>query len=322
MIFRTEISVPPQEQGINYHTPVVMMGSCFTDQVGRILKQYLFDVTINPFGVIYNPYSVRKNIDALLHKEAYLEEDLSFHRELWFSFDHYTRFSGTDKSATLAHINREFKKAKEKLQSARYLIITFGTAFVYRYKKTGQVVCNCHKIPAGEFERTMLSPRQVVQAYTSLLDELEQQIPGLNIIFTISPVRHVKDSLPGNQRSKAVLLLAIEELLEHYPDRTCYFPAYEIMMDDLRDYRYYASDLVHPNDQAVAYIWEKFSGSMITTESLDIMHELEPLIRSLRHRPLHTDTMAYRNFASDTSAKAKKLKNKFPFLCWEQLELK
>lgn len=296
-----------------------MMGSCFTDHVGDKLREYLFDVVVNPFGVTYNPMSVKKGISRLLSKKKYIEDDLHFYNELWFSFDHYTKFSATDKVEALHHINTEFHSAKEKLKSAGFLIITFGTAFAYRYKKTGEIVCNCHKIPANQFERSMLSTRSIIREYEELIKQILKVNPELQVIFTLSPVRHLKDGLVENQRSKATLLLAVNELVKLFPESAHYFPSYEIMMDDLRDYRYYESDMTHPNDQAIEYIWERFKETVISEEACEIITKIDPLIKAKKHRPLHTDTKAYKKFSDQLSFQEAELKNIYPTLQWNNL---
>ncbi len=320
MNFRTPIKVEKLKRQISHKSAVIMLGSCFTDNVGEYLNRYLFDVTINPFGVIYNPMSVKKGLDALLHKDQYSEKDLSFHNELWFSFDHYTKFADTDKQHALQKINSDFTVAKEKLKDAGFLVITFGTAYAYRYRETQEIVCNCHKIPASRFDRFMLSPKTIIQEYQKLIAALLKMNPALQIIFTVSPVRHLKDGMIENQRSKAVLLLSIKELTDLFPDNTHYFPSYEIMMDDLRDYRFYDSDLIHPNEQAIDYIWEKFLESAIAPDSQKILKEIGPLLKSIAHKPLHKNTEAYQKFNAQMVEKEHELKSKYSKLQWDQVK--
>jgi len=316
---RTKIKIPGTLIPIDCHRPVVMLGSCFTDNIGSMLEKYLFNVSLNPFGVIYNPLSVVNALDALLHKSVYTEEDVLFRDELWFSFDYYTKFSDPSREEALEKINGSFKPAKELLKHAGSLIITFGTAFVYTYKETGRVVNNCHKIPASSFDRKMLTIDEILANVEPQIRELESFNPDLRILFTVSPVRHIKDGLVENQRSKATLLLAIRDLVGNYPEKCAYFPSYEIMTDDLRDYRYYGPDLLHPNEQAVSYIWELFRNHCIDREANQVINRLEPLIQSLQHTPLHRDTDKYRKFRSKLESDLGKLKNEFPFLHWENI---
>lgn len=319
MNFQTPIHIDPLPHQITHLKPVLMLGSCFTENIGEKLEYYLFDATINPFGVIYNPLSVKRAILALLNKDMYEEDDLDLYNELWFSFDHYTKYSDPDKKNALAKINQDFLTAKKQLHSAGFLIITFGTAFTYRYKASGNIVCNCHKIPAKEFERFLLSPKSIIKEYSSLIPELLEVNPDLKIIFTVSPVRHLKDGLAENQRSKSTLLLAIHELAGQFPGTVQYFPSYEIMMDDLRDYRFYDEDLVHPNRQGIEYIWERFMEAVVSKEAKEIINELEPLLRDKGHHPLHTSTSAYQKFILQLTRKEENLKLKYPFLNWKSL---
>ncbi len=319
MNFRTPINVEKLKQQVSYKKPVVMMGSCFTDNVGKYLKKYLFDVVVNPFGVIYNPLSVKKGIEQLLYREEYKKKDLRFYNELWFSFDHYTLYSDTNKEEALRKINADFLLAKEKLLSAGFLIITFGTSFAYRFKETDELVCNCHKIPSSKFDRFMISPKSIITEYENLLNQLLKMNPDLQVIFTVSPVRHLKDGLIENQRSKAALLLSISELIQLFPGSCHYFPSYEIMMDDLRDYRFYDADLVHPNENAITYIWEKFMKAIIDSEAQGIIEKIDPLLKSRQHKPMHTNTDAYKKFSDQLTKKELDLRNIYPFLRWDKL---
>jgi len=320
MKFRTEIHIKKSEHRLSYRKPLLMMGSCFTENMGSYLSNYLFKCTVNPFGVTYNPFSLKKGIEALLYKEEYLPEDLQFRRELYFSFDHYTKFSDPVAESALEKINTSFQRAKDSLHQAGTLILTFGTAYTYKYLKSGEVVNNCHKIPASEFERRMLGIDEMVEPYLLLIDTLHTLNPDLHILFTLSPVRHLKDGLIENQKSKASLLMAIHRIVEARPVKCSYFPAYEIMMDDLRDYRYYKEDLLHPNEQAVDYIWQHFSENYIDAESLSIMKELDPVLKAFTHRPLHTSTKEYHTFRTSIDEKVRKLKENYSFLNWSVLE--
>ena len=315
----TEVSVPNYPFTLNHHSQVLMMGSCFTENIGRLMERYLFPVCINPFGVTYNPLSVKKGLEALMHKDAYEAKDLDQYNELWFSFDHYTGFSSPDKETTLQNINHAFKEAKEALKKADTLILTWGTSWVFRYTRTGEVVCNCHKIPAKEFTRARLTTLEIIAAYESLLPELFEFNKDLKIIHTISPVRHWKDGAHGNQLSKASLLLAGDALHEQFPEQFFYFPSYEIVMDELRDYRFYAEDMLHTSDQATRYIWEKFQRVLIEAGSREISGEVEALRKMLEHRPLNEEGDAAQLRQTRMQEKLEVAKKKHPDLDWEKL---
>ncbi len=319
MKFRTEISIPRPAFKIGYDKPILMIGSCFTENIGAYFNKYLFDTSINPFGVTFNPFSISNGIQALLNKEMYSEQDLGHYNELFFSFNHYTKFSDPEKEAALKKMNSSFLVAKEILTRAPYLILTFGTAFVFEYKKTGQVVNNCHKIPAREFSRRLLSVEEIVSVYSKLINIMKKLYAGTRIIFTVSPVRHLKDGLIENQKSKSILILSAGELVSHFPEHCAYFPSYEILMDDLRDYRFYAEDLLHPNEQAVDYTWQQFRDNYFEVDAIKIIKELDPLLKAMSHRPLHPNTKAFLDFQDVNAEKLRKLKNNFPFLKWSEL---
>lgn len=314
----TEVTLPEYPFKVDHHAPVLMMGSCFTENIGRQLERYLFPVCINPFGVTYNPLSVKKGLDALIHKEAYSAEELNLHNDLWFSFDHYTGFSSPDRDVALDKMNRSFSSAKELLKKAGTLILTWGTSWVYHYNETGEVVCNCHKIPANQFSRRQLTTREIIAAYEALLPELLEFNNGLKIIHTISPVRHWKDGAHGNQLSKASLLLAGDALQKQFPDQFVYFPSYEIVMDELRDYRYYTEDMVHTTDQTTAYIWEKFLQVLVSDPSGKIISDLEPLLKMLEHRPITSSSKSYRKMERMQQERLNNLISKYPGLNWSK----
>lgn len=319
MKFRTEIDIKEAKYPISIERSLLMLGSCFTENIGALFSKYLFNVVVNPFGVTYNPQSIHNGINQLIDKVSYTESDLGYYNELYYSFDHYTKFSDTDKGVVLKRINVEFLKAKEILSTAGHLILTFGSAYIYELKESGKIVNNCHKKPASEFYRRMLSLDEIISQYSELVKKLLSINNSLKILFTVSPVRHLKDGFVENQRSKSVLLLSINALESLFPDSCFYFPSYEILMDDLRDYRYYNNDLIHPNEAATDYIWAQLLKSSIDEKSKRIIHEIAPLLSALNHKPIHEGTDAYRKFKYDTVEKVRKLQNSFPFLNWDKI---
>ena len=310
----TEVALPDYPFKLDHHTPVLMMGSCFTENIGRQMDRYLFPVCINPFGVTYNPLSVKKGLEALMHKEAYKMDELNLHNDLWFSFDHYTGFSSPEREEALDKINRSFHAAKAHLKKARILILTWGTSWIYRYNETGQVVCNCHKIPAKEFTRTQLTTREIIAAYEALLPQMFENNSKLKIVHTVSPVRHWKDGAHGNQLSKASLLLAGNALQKQFPGQFFYFPSYEIVMDELRDYRFYAEDMIHTSKQTTAYIWEKFQQVLVSESSAEIIKDLEPVIKMLEHRPRRAGKEAQKKIENQLQERTNNIKTKYPEL--------
>jgi hypothetical protein len=311
--FRTIINPEPSPNKIGYQTPVLFMGSCFTENIGNIMADLKFPVIVNPFGVMYNPISVQKGLEILIDQVEFKESDLGFFNEQWFSFYHDTVFSDIDQKKCLDKINDSVKSASRLLRNAKYLVITFGTSWVYRYLKSGNIVSNCHKIPAKEFERLKIGTENIFVEWANLINRLNELNKNLKIIFTVSPVRHWKDGAIENQLSKATLILAIHQLKERYKNVE-YFPAYEIMMDDLRDYRFYADDMLHPSKVAINYIWDQFSQTYIEKDTNEIIKEIEKIILAKNHRPLNPNTPSHKKFIESQIESIEVLEKKYPFL--------
>jgi hypothetical protein len=283
MELRTTFKIEPSPYKITYMDPVMFIGSCFSSLIGSRMETGHMPVMINPSGTVYNPVSVVNTLETIISGREYNQDDLFFFNGTWISFHHYTDFSSDDPSKTIQKINTKSKEALSFLKKARFLFITFGTARVYRHKKSGEVVSNCHKIPAGEFDSELLSVNEIVNLWSEKLDKLQALFPSVKVIFTISPVRHWKDGAHGNQVSKSVLFLAVEELLSHSASPQ-YFPAYELMMDDLRDYRFYKDDMLHPSNSAIDYIWEAFSGCYMDKQTVSVWRLATKISKALDHR--------------------------------------
>lgn len=319
MKLQTEVSLPEYPFTLNHQSRVLMMGSCFTENIGRLMERYLFPVNINPFGVTYNPLSVKRGLEALMYKDSYGEGDLDRFQDLWFSFDHSSKFSSPDQEKALASINQSFLEAKNDLKEADFLILTWGTSWVFSHKASAKVVCNCHKIPASEFVRSRLSPSEIITAYEKLLAELFDSNKQLKVLYTVSPVRHWKDGAHGNQLSKASLLLAGDALEQKFPGKLFYFPSYEILMDELRDYRFYAEDMLHTNAQSTRYIWGKFQDAFLEKQTCEIVAELEALRKIMEHRPLQTGKDAEEQKEVRIREKLEEARKKYPLVDWEKL---
>lgn len=296
-LFRTVVKIPESQKKISYSFKLMFIGSCFTEEIGKKLTDNLFDVDVNPFGVIYNPISVFNGLKILLDKRMFTESDLERRGSVWFSWYHHSRFSFPDKQQTLDAINSRIEQSSEFLRQADFLFITFGTAWVYVLNRTGQVVSNCHKLPDRIFTRRLLDVDEIVSSYEQLLPALWDVNPGLKIVFTVSPVRHWKDGAVGNQVSKSVLILAIHRLLERF-EHLEYFPSYEIVMDELRDYRFYADDMIHIGSQGVDYIWFRFGQTYFSPDLDKTIKEVEKLIKAREHRPFNPDTEEYKQFVN------------------------
>ncbi|HKK42423.1 MAG TPA: GSCFA domain-containing protein [Bacteroidales bacterium] len=318
MEFRTKIEIKPSSWSISYDKPVMLIGSCFSSYIGARMEQGHLPVMINPSGTVYNPVSVSKTLDAIISQKVYSGDDLFMHNGIWHSFDHYTEFSGEDPERVLERINNNARRAYSFLKKAAFLFITFGTARVYRYRKSGLIVSNCHKVPAREFDSELLEVGEVVNLWKGQLDTLQRLFPSLKVIFTISPVRHWKDGAHGNQVSKSVLFLAVEKLLEH---SSCpqYFPAYELIMDELRDYRYYCNDMLHPSDTAVGYIWEVFTSCYFDAATLGLWNEVAKINRATEHRFLTDSPSAKKEFAQRMLKQTDRIQKAIPGINLQQV---
>ncbi|GHT53550.1 hypothetical protein FACS189451_05710 [Bacteroidia bacterium] len=310
MIFRTALSIPAGDFKITHSDTLAMLGSCFVESISAKLSGAGFTIDANPFGVVYNPLSLSLNLNRLMDGQLYTENELFQDKELFHSFAHHSRFSGTHLSETLEKINSRLEYSSAFLRKSTLLVITFGTAFVYRLRATGAVVSNCHKLPAHLFIHERISLDDIVIEWNNLIARLKKFVPEIKILFTVSPLRYLKDGFHENQLSKATLLLATEKLIRENPD-TYYFPSYEIMIDDLRDYRFYADDLIHPSGQAIDYIWEKISEAYFDEETRKIARELESIERALNHKPFYPESEEYKSFINKIEEK----KNKFSYLC-------
>jgi hypothetical protein len=315
--FHTIIQPEPSKNKIGYDTPMLFLGSCFTENIGNKITELKLPVQINPFGVLYNSVSVRNGLEILIDQKKFKESDLGYCNEQWFSFYHDSEFSDSDKKQSLNKINTSIKLATEQLRKAEYLVITFGTAWVYKYLETGNIVSNCHKIPSKEFERVKLEPADIFVEWSNLISRLQELNPKLKIIFTVSPVRHWKDGAVQNQLSKSTLILAIHQLKNKF-ENVEYFPAYEIMMDDLRDYRFYADDMLHPSKVAVDYIWDQFSKTYFGKETTDIFKEIDKIILARNHRPLNPNTQNHKNFIKKQIENIQKLSKMYSFIDFEE----
>lgn len=309
-LFRTEIPVTQSSKKISYHSPVMFVGSCFSEYIGNKVGEAKFSIDNNPFGIVYNPMSVKLVLNRLMENKRYAQDELFNYEGLWSSFDHHTRFSDVEETTCLQKINERLEFSSQILSKAGFLFITFGTSFVYTRKTDGQVVANCHKLPSSEFIRKRLSVEEIVAAYHLLLEQVLKRNPHLNIVFTLSPVRHWKDGAHENQISKATLLLAIDQINKTFP-QTAYFPSYEIVMDDLRDYRFYEEDMLHPNKVAINYIWNRFKETYMDADTLNLMKEVEKVMQARNHRPFNPKSEPYYKFVRQNLDKIGFLREQF-----------
>ena len=311
--FRTEVFPEKYPWKISYDSLLLFIGSCFTQHIGSRMQDLKFRAEVNPFGVVYNPISVKSSLEILLKNKSFLASELHFFNENWFSFYHHSSFSNSNQEVCLKNINNSIRSASQHLSKSEYLFITFGTARVFERIETGDVVSNCHKLPASDFRRRLLTVDEIVGEYAPLLEALISNNPTMKIIFTVSPIRHWKDGAEGNQISKSILLLAVNQLADIHKN-VYYFPSYEIMMDDLRDYRFYAEDMIHLSEVAINYIWDKFSQNTFDKESLKIVPRILKINKALLHTPFDINSKSYLNFVEKTLAEINKLEKEYPIV--------
>lgn len=294
--FRTVFPAQRAPFALTHADQLLLSGSCFTEHIGARLASGKFTTLVNPNGIVYNPVSIARSLASTAGVNAGAEEAIFKHNGLWHSWEHHGAFSKPGEQETLDGIRKARQETADYLQKTNYILLTLGTADVFTLRETGRVVANCHKAPASWFAQRRLSVAETVHALREVLTFIKTRLPEMQVILTVSPVRHLRGGFVENQRSKAVLVLACAELCEQF-DFIHYFPAYELLLDDLRDYRFYAADMIHPNEQAIDYIWQYFSEMYFTAETRALLEQIGKVITAARHRPFHPDTEEHRAFA-------------------------
>lgn len=288
--FRTAYTPKLSDNLIDYSSACFFIGSCFSNNISEYLSERKFKVNANPYGILFNPLSIVQAVEEIIAEKKYTSEDLVFHNELYYSMQHHSDYSNPKSEVVVVAINESISRSHQQLKEANFLFITLGTSWVYEYE--GSIVANCHKIPNTKFAKRLLNVSEIKDAFMACFQKIKNFNPKINIVFTLSPVRHLKDGFVENNLSKAILRVAVAEL-QAKRDDVAYFPAYEIVQDDLRDYRFYAKDLVHPNDEAVDYVWQQFKASYIDPSCLGVMERIEKLQAAISHRPRFPETEAY-----------------------------
>ena len=315
MLFHTEIKINPLEQTIHYGDGLLFLGSCFADEVGGICRGFGFDALVNPFGVFYNPASIAQSVERLGSGSPFTHEEvISVGEGQFCTFSHNTAFWQFDEHKLLETVNNGLKVACVRFLNAKWIVISLGTSWVFRHKETGLVVSNCHKLPARQFDREFLSVEQTEDCLANML----QAHPAKQFIFTVSPLRHLKDGLHENQLSKAALLLAVDQVCKQF-DNAHYFSAYEILLDELRDYRFYKEDMVHPTEQSVRYIWERFVDFAIDPKEKPAMKAAAELKQMLQHKPLFPESEAFKKFVAQKDRKIAEMQRNYPRILLENL---
>jgi GSCFA family len=314
MDFRRELIVRSFTEKISIKDPIMLVGSCFSDNLGEKLKHNRFNVMINPSGIMFNPVSITRSLTSYITGHPYDRSMIFKTQEWWTSWDHHTRFSHADPDALLDMMNNSLKEAHDFLKKTKWLIITLGSAWVYQLDN-GDVVANCHKVPTDKFRKKLLAVEDVLSSLDNLIHRLFIYNPGIKIMFTISPVRHLRDGFVENNRSKAVLIQAVHHLVDKFSN-LFYFPSYELVIDDLRDYRFYAEDMVHPNYQATEYVWQKFVDACMDGGTLNVMKEINLINAARAHKPFQPGSDAHRKFRKKQFDTLLRLEQEYPYINW------
>jgi lysophospholipase L1-like esterase len=307
---QTKIPLKKQEYNlIDYNSKVFLLGSCFAENIGEKFEYFKFPHYVNPFGILFHPIAIHNLVSNALHGKKYTEDDVFINNEQFHSFDAHSKLSQHTKSLLLHQLNAASQKTSHYLKQSTHVVITLGTAWVYRYLKTNKIVANCHKIPQQQFQKQILSVDAIVAALQSIIQQVKKVNPRVNFIFTVSPVRHIKDGFIENTQSKSHLLAALHKVLD---DQSHYFPSYEIMMDELRDYRFYNQDLLHPSPLAVDYIWDRFKTVWMADSAIAIMSEVDIIQKGLQHKPFNPNSTAHLKFVQQLVERQITLTNQFP----------
>jgi hypothetical protein len=314
MLFRTPIPIAKSNHLIDYNSKIVSLGSCFAVNMSEKLDYFKLQNVCNPFGILFHPLAIEKLIKFAVSAKRFTENDIFFHNERWHCCDVHSDVSNSNKEDLLASLNEITKSTQLQLQQVSHVIITYGTAWVYQNIESGAIVANCHKVAQKQFNKELLSVDKIQESIANTLKLIHSVNPNCNIVFTVSPVRHIKDGFVENQWSKSNLIAALHQIIECQLSNVNYFPSYEIMMDELRDYRFYAEDMLHPNQVAIDYIWKRFKETTISETAFSTMEAVETIQKSLQHRPFNPDSESYQKFEAKLKLKVTKLVGEYPFM--------
>jgi hypothetical protein len=316
MNFHLQFQVPPFSSKLKYDDSVVFIGSCFAEHIASQMQQYKFNTLLNPHGILYNPQSIASSLYSYINKSLVKEQDLFQASGVYHSWQHHSQFSNASKDVCLQYINEEIQQAHAVLKKADWLFITLGSAYVYKHKQTDTYVSNCHKQPSQEFEKELLSLEKLLHLYKQLIADLQKWNSHLKIVFTVSPVRYIRDGVIENTRSKARLFELVHALTDS--EKVLYFPAYELVIDDLRDYRFYKADLVHPTDQAIEYVFEKLIQAAFDASTQQLFEKIKDVVKAKAHRVFQEETTAHQKFRTTYFNRCKQLQQEFPFLTLQE----
>jgi len=310
----TKITVQKSAFPIDYNSKIMLLGSCFAENIGRKFQYFKFQSTVNPFGIIFNPVSLEQLISRCVENRQFTENDVFFYNELWHCYEVHSELSNSDKDSFLESLNNLLSSTNKQLSDSSHIIITLGTSWVYRNIKTDEIVANCHKVAQKQFTKELLSIPQIEKSLKSIFSLIHSVNPNCKFIFTVSPVRHIKDGFVENTLSKSHLIAAIHKTITHHTLPIAYFPAFEIMMDELRDYRFYAEDMLHPSQTAIDYIWIQFFENYISKKEFVTMQEICSIQKGLQHRPFNPNTQSHKKFIEQLAQKVQLIQNQLPFI--------
>ena len=314
MKLQTKIPLKKQPHNqIDYHSKLLMVGSCFSENIGDKFNYFKIQSLQNPFGILYHPRAIENFILNAINEKKYNEADVFFLNERWHCFDAHSELSSTSKEELLLNLNEAIQLTIQRINDSTHIIITLGTAWSYRYIETDKIVANCHKVPQKKFLKQIQSVKSIIESLESIIALVKSVNPKVSIIFTVSPVRHIKDGFVENTQSKSHLITAIHQVVEPRKG-THYFPSYEIVMDELRDYRFYSKDMLHPNQVAIDYIWEQFKTVWISSESLKMMERVDSIQKGLNHKPFNLDSEQHQTFLKNLESQKNLVKKEFPYI--------
>ncbi|WP_417886465.1 GSCFA domain-containing protein [Zunongwangia sp.] len=311
MNFKTEVPIENQFPSITHQSKIALFGSCFVENIGDKLKYFKFDTYQNPFGIIFNPIAIQNLFEKMNSGYQYSAADIFYLNEQYACYDVHSSLNKTEEQEYLEHLNILLSDVSNYLKTATHLVLTLGTAWVYENKENQKVVANCHKVPQRNFNKRLLTTHEISNSLQKISAILWNWNPSCKVIITVSPVRHLKDGFIENQQSKAQLVVGFNKFLKELTAEECnqiaYFPSYEIMMDELRDYRFYADDMVHPSGMAINYIWEKFKGAWVNNKTTNLLTEIDAIQKGLNHRPFNENSQSHQKFLKKLHQKIIKL---------------
>lgn len=311
MNLHTKISIKKElSNPIDYHSKILLLGSCFSENIGNKFAYYKFQTIQNPLGILFHPKAIENLIRKAIHKKEFSENDFFFQNEQWHSFEAHSSVSTSNKNELLTNLNSAVEKTKEQLKAATHIIITLGTSWVYTHLEKNVIVANCHKTPQKQFSKKLLTVDEITESLTTIITNIKSINTKATILFTVSPVRHLKDGFIENTQSKAHLITAIHKTIKK--SNASYFPSYELMMDELRDYRFYKEDMIHPNATAINYIWGKFIDSWVLDTAKSTMQEVASIQKGMAHKPFYKESEKHLQFLKVLEEKKQHIKKEFP----------